>query len=324
MAKIDDLLKKFRVTGEKKFRLKDHDPAWTGEGKKLSKKEAARIAEELRTEDVPVLAEMQNLLYASDQWSVLLVFQAMDAAGKDGTIRHVMSGVNPQGCQVFSFKQPSREELDHNYLWRYSNCLPERGRIGIFNRSYYEEVLVVRVHPELVRFQRIPDVEVGKDLWKQRYKDIRNFEEHLSRNGTLVLKFFLNVSKQEQRRRFLDRINDPEKHWKFSPQDLTERGYWKQYMEAYEEAINSTSTKQAPWYVIPADNKWVTRALVAKVIIRAIKKLNLKYPEVGEEQLAAIEEARKSLEGEAQPKAAKAAAKARKVAKPVKPARRKG
>jgi PPK2 family polyphosphate:nucleotide phosphotransferase len=227
-----------------------------------------------------------------------MVFQAMDAAGKDGTIKHVMSGVNPQGCQVFSFKQPSAEELDHNFLWRYTRALPERGRIGIFNRSYYEDVLVVRVHPELVRAQHIPNAEYNDAFWEGRYKDINALERHLARNGTVILKFFLHVSKTEQRKRFLKRLEDPTKHWKFSAADLAEREFWDAYQGAYEDAINATSTKWAPWYIIPADHKWVTRGLVARILVSAINKLDIAYPEVSPEKQVAIEQARQQLQAE--------------------------
>jgi PPK2 family polyphosphate:nucleotide phosphotransferase len=223
----------------------------------------------------------------------------MDAAGKDSTIKHVMSGVNPQGCEVTSFKHPSTEELDHNFLWRYARRTPERGRIGIFNRSYYEEVLVVRVHPELVRAERVPDGQIDDDFWADRFADINAFERHLTRNGTTILKFFLHISKEEQRQRFLKRLDDPRKHWKFSPADLAERGFWDDYMKAYEEAINATSTKWAPWYIIPADHKWVSRAMVARIVTQALESLDLRYPEVTEAQRAIIEEARKQLEKEA-------------------------
>ena len=245
----------------------------------MPKGERKQIAKERSTEDTTALAEAQEVLYASDSWSILLIFQAMDAAGKDSTIKHVMSGVNPQGVDVRSFKHPSAKELDHNFLWRYARALPERGRIGIFNRSYFEDVLIVKVHPELVIPQRIPDAKVNKSFWEHRYEDINNFERHLTRNGTLILKFFLNVSKDEQRKRFLERLERPEKHWKFSPADVAERGYWDDYMAAYEDAISATSTKWAPWYIVPADHKWVTRAIVALVIVDAIRKLEPQLPD---------------------------------------------
>jgi len=295
-----DLLEQIRVKPGSEVNLKDFDPGWAQTkdlkelGKDAVKERATEVLERNRTE----LAEAQDLLYASDSHAVLIVLQAMDAAGKDGTIKHVMSGVNPQGCQVFSFKKPSDEELDHNFLWRYMKALPERGRIGIFNRSYYEDVLVVRVHPELLVTQKLPDGKRGKSFWNDRYDDINAFERHLVRNGTLVLKFFLNVSKKEQKRRFLDRLDDPDKHWKFSVSDMAERGYWKDYMRAYEHALTATSTEAAPWYVVPADQKWVTRAVVADIIATSIKDLDLKYPEVTEQKKQALAVARESLAGE--------------------------
>src|SRR6185436_14759121 len=231
-------------------------------------------AKEVLQENLTDLAEAQNLLYADDRYSVLIVLQAMDAAGKDGTIKHVMSGVNPQGCQVFSFKKPSSEDLAHNFLWRYMKCLPERGRIGIFNRSYYEDVLVVKVHPELLGRQNISE-KVGKKFWEARYEDINSFERHLVRNGTVILKFFLNVSKEEQKARFLERLERPEKNWKFSTSDMAERGFWDDYMKAYEDALSATSTDWAPWYVIPADFKWITRAVVADIVTTTLRGLDL-------------------------------------------------
>lgn len=286
-----------RVQPGKKLRLADHDPSWAGD-QSMPKAKRKKLAESLLTEDVSALAKAQELLYASDTWSILLVFQALDAAGKDSTIKHVMSGINPQGCQVHSFKQPSSEELDHNFLWRCMRALPERGRIGIFNRSYYEEVLVVRVHPELIAAQRLPKAKVNKQFWEQRYEDINHFEQHLVRNGTVILKFFLNVSKQEQRKRFLERLNNPEKYWKFSHADLVERDYWDKYQEAYEQALGATSTKWAPWYVIPADHKWVTRALVATILTRTLESLEMRFPEIPPGKLDDIEHARKVLEAE--------------------------
>jgi PPK2 family polyphosphate:nucleotide phosphotransferase len=238
------------------------------------------------------------MLYAQNRWSLLLVFQAMDAAGKDSTIKHVMSGVNPQGVQVYAFKQPSAEELDHDYLWRSLRCLPERGRIGIFNRSYYEEVLVVRVHQELLRRQRLPKELVTDDIFDQRLEDIAGLERYLAHNGVLVLKFFLNVSRKEQKRRFLDRLNEPEKHWKFSASDVKERAFWKDYMAAYEKAIRATATKHAPWYVVPADKKWFTRLVVAAAIVDALARLNLRYPEVDDAKKRELAAARKALESE--------------------------
>lgn len=297
MQSADDIIEKFRVQPGQPVSLRDFPTDWAGDPD-VPKKKRKAIAQSMLSEDVSSLAAAQELLYASNSWSVLIIFQAMDAAGKDGTIKHVMSGVNPQGVQVFSFKHPSAEELDHNFLWRCAKCLPERGRIGIFNRSYYEEVLIVRVHPELVVAQNIPDVKVDKSFWKHRYEDISNFERHLTRNGTLILKFFLHLSREEQRQRFLDRINDPRKHWKFSPSDLAERGYWDEYQKAYEGMLEATSTKQAPWFVIPADHKWVSRAMVATVITRAIAGLDLRTPPVTDEKRDEIAKARQQLESE--------------------------
>jgi len=293
------IYKLFRIAPGEKVRLKDHDPGWRGtaELRALGKDALKARAKEFLARNVEELTEAQELLYASDTRSVLLVFQAMDAAGKDGTIKHVMSGVNPQGCQVFSFKHPSAEELDHNFLWRYARRLPERGRIGIFNRSYYEEVLVVRVHADILERQKLPDGKRGKSFWEARYADINNFERHLARNGTLILKFFLNVSKREQKQRFLDRLQNPEKHWKFSAADIRERGFWDDYMEAYEDALSATSTDWAPWYVIPADHKFVTRALVAFIVADRIKALELEYPKVSSEQKKALAAARRELLG---------------------------
>ena len=286
-----------RVKPGKKFRLADHDPAWAGDPAQ-PKEERKAFAQKLLSEDVSELAEAQELLYAADSWSVLLIFQAMDAAGKDSTIRHVMSGVNPQGCQVYSFKHPSPEELDHNFLWRCMKALPERGRIGIFNRSYYEEVLIVRVHPELLKAQRIPGAAPTKELWRARYEDINHFERHLARNGTAILKFFLNVSKDEQKKRFLERIDNPVKHWKFSASDCAERDHWDDYMRAYEKMLAATSTDWAPWYVIPADRKWVSRAMVASILVRTIRGLNLKYPTPTPEAIERLKEARRKLASE--------------------------
>lgn len=292
------LLKQFHVTPGSKVDLKDYVTDWTETdaakelGKGVIKERAAEILEESRKQ----LDAAQELLYASDTHSVLLIFQAMDAAGKDGTIRHVMSGVNPQGCQVFSFKKPSVEELDHNFLWRYMKALPERGRIGIFNRSYYEDVLVVKVHPEWLG----PGAPAAPDkrFWEKRYEDINNFEKHLSRTGTLILKFFLHLSKDEQRRRFLERLTNPQKHWKFSAADLEEREHWKSYQKAFEDAISATSTKRAPWHIIPADRKYVARALVADIVTTAIQDLGMDYPKVSEEKLASLAAARARLEGD--------------------------
>jgi PPK2 family polyphosphate:nucleotide phosphotransferase len=291
------LIEQFRVEPGSKVNLKRFLTDWTETeearelGKDVIKERAANILAENRTQ----LSDAQELLYASDTRSVLLIFQAMDAAGKDGTIRHVMSGVNPQGCQVYSFKKPSAEELDHNFLWRYMKSLPERGRIGIFNRSYYEDVLVVKVHPEWLGPGQPADPD--EKFWHKRYEDINNFEKHLSRNGTLVLKFFLHVSKDEQRRRFLERLDNPDKHWKFSEADLAEREHWKAYQKAFEEALAATSTRRAPWYVIPADRKYVARALVADIVVEAIRGLGLEYPKVSGEHLARLAAARARLVG---------------------------
>ncbi len=243
------------------------------------------------------MQNLQDKLYAQDRWAVLLIFQAMDAAGKDGAIKHVMSGINPQGCQVFSFKAPTSEDLDHDFMWRCMKRLPERGRIGIFNRSYYEETLVVRVHKEILNKQKLPEKLITKHIWDERFQDIRNFEKYLTRNGILVRKFFLNVSKEEQKKRFLERIDNSDKNWKFSSADAQERGYWDDYMKAYEDMIRNTATKDSPWYVVPADNKWFTRLVVAAAVIDSLAGLNLKYPEVGEEKLKELAEAKKALEG---------------------------
>ncbi|QEH35668.1 Polyphosphate kinase 2 (PPK2) [Aquisphaera giovannonii] len=297
MEPAEELIGRCRVPAGKKFRLEDHDPSWAGDPD-VPKEERKAFAKESLSEDVSALAEAQDRLYASDTWSILMIFQAMDAAGKDSTIKHVMSGVNPQGCQVYSFKHPSVEELDHNFLWRYTRVLPERGRIGIFNRSYYEEVLIVRVHPELAQAERLPEAKINGKFWESRFEDINNLERHLTRNGTVILKFFLNIDKEEQSKRFLKRLNDPRKHWKFNPADLTERGYWDAYMDAYEQSIAATSTKWAPWYVIPANHKWVARALVARILVSAIDGLNVSYPEVTPAQQESIEAARKQLEAE--------------------------
>lgn len=298
MNVLDRLVDRFRVVPEKKFRLKDHSPGWEG-NEDVPEEQRRDFAAKLLETSVNEVTEAQELLYASDTWSVLVIFQAMDAAGKDSTIKHVMSGVNPQGVTVTSYKHPSAVELDHTYLWRCMSALPERGRIGIFNRSYYEEVLVVRVHPELVAAQRIPDADPSKrKFWKGRYEDINQMEHHLSRNGTRIIKFFLNVSKDEQRKRFLDRVSEPNKHWKFSPSDLHERAFWDDYQKAYQEMLEQTSTKWAPWYVIPADHKWVTRAAVAHILAREIGGLDIRYPEVSDAQRAEIDEARLRLEAE--------------------------
>jgi PPK2 family polyphosphate:nucleotide phosphotransferase len=292
-----DIIELFRVPAGKAVRLKDYNPGWaqTDEMEELGKEALKERARQILDQNLADLAEAQDLLYADDRYSVLIVLQALDAAGKDGTIKHVMSGVNPQGCQVFSFKKPSAEDLDHNFLWRYMRCLPERGRIGIFNRSYYEDVLVVKVHPELLAAQRLPGGAPDKKFWRRRYQDINAFERHLTRNGTIILKFFLNVSKDEQKRRFLDRLDRPDKNWKFSSADLAERAHWDRYMEAYSDCLSATSSKRAPWYVVPADRKWVTRAVVADVITTTIRSLDLKYPEVTDEQREGLAEAKRRL-----------------------------
>jgi len=271
-----EIAEPYCVRGGKKFRLKDVDP---GDTAGYTSEDKARAKQALQT-GVQALSKLQEVLYAQDRWGVVLIFQAMDAAGKDGAIKHVMSGVNPQGCQVYSFKAPSAEELDHDFLWRCFKQLPERGRIGVFNRSYYEEVLAVRVHPELLERQKLPPKLLGKRIWEERFEDIRNFEQYLSRNGVLVLKFFLHVSKKEQRKRFLERIDNAEKNWKFSGSDFAERGFWDEYMHAYEEMIQHTSAKHAPWYVVPADNKWFTRIVVAAAIVDGLWSLDLEFPAV--------------------------------------------
>jgi PPK2 family polyphosphate:nucleotide phosphotransferase len=295
-----EILNLFRLQPGKKVRLKDHDTGWaqTKELKELGKDVVKDRAREILDKNLEDLADAQELLYADDRYALLIVLQAMDAAGKDGTIKHVMSGVNPQGCQVFSFKKPTAEELDHNFLWRYMKRLPERGRIGIFNRSYFEDVLVVKVHPELLDPQKLPPGKRGKPFWEARYEDINAFERHLVRNGTVVLKFFLHVSKKEQKRRFLERLERSEKNWKFSTSDLPERAFWADYMDAYEDALGATTTEEAPWYVVPADNKWVTRAVVADVITTAIRSLDLKFPEMTEEKRKALAEAKSQLRAE--------------------------
>ena len=275
LDQIQKYVHPFRITKGKGFRLKDFDPADT-RGLKLDKGDAA----ELLAKGTSWLSEEQEVLYAQDRWSLLLVFQAMDAAGKDGTIKHVTSGINPQGCQVFSFKQPSSEDLDHDFLWRYVKCLPERGRIGIFNRSYYEEVLVVRVHPEILAKQKLPQDRVGKRIWDERLADIANFEDYLTRQGTIILKFFLHLSREEQKKRFMERLDTSEKSWKFSAADVKEREYWDDYMHAFEEAIQATAGQLAPWYVVPADHKWFTRLIVAAAIVEAVEHLGLSYPQI--------------------------------------------
>jgi PPK2 family polyphosphate:nucleotide phosphotransferase len=285
----------FLVRDGKNFKLKDIDP---GDTLDLKAEDKPRAKEAL-AQGVDVLAELQDMLYAQDQWAVLLIFQAMDAAGKDGAIKHVMSGINPQGCQVFSFKSPSSEDLDHDYLWRCSKALPERGRIGIFNRSYYEETLAVRVHPEFLEKQSIPEKFLTDDIWDKRFEDIRNYERYLTRNGVAIRKFFLHVSEDEQKRRFLDRLDNPDKNWKFSANDAKARSYWKDYMRVYEETIRNTATKYAPWYVVPADNKWFTRVSVAAAVIEVLTSLDLAYPKVDEKKLEDLKVARELLVGKA-------------------------
>jgi len=283
--------KKYRVDDGEDFRL---DKYSTDPFIDLGPEDKPMMQQTLQL-GVDALAELQDVLYAQDKWSVLLIFQAMDAAGKDGAIKHVMSGVNPQGCQVTSFKAPSAEELDHDFLWRCMKQLPERGRIGIFNRSYYEEVLVVRVHEQILRAQKLPEKLITDDIWKERFKDIRNFEKYQSRNGTKVIKFFLNVSKNEQKKRFIERIDNPDKNWKFSTADAKERTFWKDYMKAYEEMIQKTSTRESPWYVVPADNKSFARIVIASAIINALTDLNLEYPEVSSEKIAELKTIRQTL-----------------------------
>jgi PPK2 family polyphosphate:nucleotide phosphotransferase len=296
--RIAELIEPFRVTNGKRFRLRDYDP---GDTRGVASKDEAQ---EYLKRGVEQLAEMQDRLYAQDEWGVLLIFQAMDAAGKDGAIKHVMSGVNPQGCQVFAFKAPTTEELDHDFLWRTSKSLPERGRIGIFNRSYYEEVLVVRVHPQILEKQKLPRALVTKRVWDERYEDIRAFERYLARQGFVILKFFLNVSKRAQKERFLERLERSEKNWKFSLADAQERSYWKAYMRAYEGAIGATASKDAPWYVVPADKKWFARLVVAGAIHDALGKLGLRYPDVGPEKKKELAAARAQLLHETRAKSA--------------------
>jgi PPK2 family polyphosphate:nucleotide phosphotransferase len=294
IQRAKEFSKRFRIKDGKDFKLKDYDPKDDGD----LGPEDKPLAKHALQMGVDALSTLQEVLYAQDKWGVLLVFQAMDAAGKDGAIRHVMSGVNPQGCQVTSFKSPSAEELDHDYLWRCMKNLPERGRIGIFNRSYYEEVLAVRVHKQFLDGQKIPKELITEDIWDDRLKDIRNFESYLYRNGIVVCKFFLNLSAKEQKKRFLDRINDPDKHWKFSASDAKERKFWNDYMDAYQELIRHTSTKESPWYVVPADNKAFSRVVVASAIINTLDGLDLKYPKVSEEKLAELNKVKAELMAE--------------------------
>ncbi|HZF26833.1 MAG TPA: polyphosphate kinase 2 family protein [Steroidobacteraceae bacterium] len=288
------LTRAYRVTDGKGFRLKQFDPRDTGD---LTDEDKPAAQEALRN-GVEMLAELQARLYAQDRWAVLLIFQAVDAAGKDSAIKHVMSGVNPSGCEVASFKAPSPEELDHDFLWRCAERLPERGKIGIFNRSYYEEVLIVRVHPEILAREKLPTELVTKDIWRERHKDIRCFERYLARNGVKICKFFLNVSPEEQKKRFLERLDDPEKHWKFSAADVRERQYWKEYMAAFEDMIRHTATEYAPWYVVPADNKWFTRIVVAGAVIDAMDSLQLEYPKLAPVARAELAKARRELMAE--------------------------
>jgi len=292
--KIEKMLKRYRIEDGKHFRLKDHDPGDT-HGLKSGNKNEAR---ELLTNGVQELARLQDILAAQDRWAVLLIFQAMDAAGKDGTIKHVMSGVSPQGVQDTSFKAPSSEEQDHDFLWRTMKHLPERGDIGIFNRSYYEEVLIVRVHGELLQKEKLPASLLTKHIWRERFEDINAIERYLSRNGVAVVKFFLNVSKKEQKRRFMERLDRPEKNWKFSTADVAERERWEDYQKAYEDMIQNTATENAPWYVVPADNKWFTRLVVAAAIVDELKSLKLSYPKLDGQQKAELEAARKQLTAE--------------------------
>jgi len=290
LDRIQKYIQPFRITKGKGFQLKNFDPGDTC-GLKLGKGEAS----ELLRQGTEWLAQEQDLLYAQDRWSLLLVFQALDAAGKDSTIKHVMSGVNPQGCQVFSFKQPSQEDLNHDFMWRYSKSLPERRRIGIFNRSYYEEVLVVRVHEEILKQQKIPEPLVGKRIWDERLADIAHFEDYLTRQGVIILKFFLHVSREEQKKRFMKRLDRPEKNWKFSASDVHERKFWGDYMRAFEEAIRATASKHAPWFVVPADKRWFTRLVVAAAIVEAVEQLDLTYPKVDAEKKKELARVRATL-----------------------------
>lgn len=286
----DKLIARFRIDNPGKFRLKDIDPADCC-GLSIDKSEA----KDMLADSVRRMSKLQEKLYAQDRWSVLLIFQAMDAAGKDGAIKHVMSGINPQGCQVFSFKTPTAHELDHDFMWRTTLCLPERGRIGVFNRSYYEEVLVVRAHPEILARQKLPKKLVTPDIWQERFDDIRAFERYLARNGTLILKFMLHVSKEEQARRFLERLEEPAKNWKFSMGDVEERKLWGEYMGFYEDCIRETSRPHAPWFVVPADNKWFTRLVISSAIVEAMDALDLAFPKVGAAAQAGMQQAREAL-----------------------------
>jgi PPK2 family polyphosphate:nucleotide phosphotransferase len=299
MIDVEDI-DRFRVLPGVTLRLKKHDPGWENNEalKELGAHKVKKWAREVLDQHIRELAEQQELLWASGIYAVLVVLQGMDTSGKDGVIKHVMSGLNPQGCEVHSFKKPSEEELAHTFLWREMNALPRRGRVGIFNRSYYEEVLAVRVHPELLRAENLPPGRRGKAFWKKRFDDINRFERHLVRNGTLVLKFFLHISKEEQKRRLLDRLTRPEKRWKFSAADLAERAFWDRYTTAYEKAISATSTKWAPWYVIPSDHKWVARVVVAEILIRSIRCLHPSFPEMTDEQQRALTAAEEQLKRE--------------------------
>lgn len=291
ISRAKKISKEYRVTSDKKFKLKDYSTTGDSEFSKADKPVALHTLQQ----GVQLLSEMQDKLYAQDKWSLLVIFQAMDAAGKDGAIKHVMSGVNPQGCEVTAFKAPTSEELDHDYLWRCMKRLPERGRIGIFNRSYYEEVLVVRVHENILKSQKLPEKLITETIWDDRLADIKNFESYLNKNGILLVKIFLHVSKKEQKKRFLERLDTPEKNWKFSAGDIEERKYWKQYMAAYEELIKNTATEKSPWYVVPADNKSYARIVVASAIITALDSMKLAYPEVSPEQLVELQRIKEEL-----------------------------
>ncbi len=291
-SRVEKLIEPFVIRNGRNFKLKDIDPDDTG-GFKPEKEDAAKVLQD----GVTRLCDLQEKLYAQDRWGVLLIFQALDAAGKDGAIKHVMSGINPQGCQVYSFKQPSSQDLDHDFLWRNLICLPERGRIGIFNRSYYEEVLVVRVHPQLLDKQQLPGKLITKDIWKERYEDINAFERYLARNGYVIRKFFLHLSKKEQAKRFEKRLDEPDKQWKFSLGDLHERESWKDYQNAYEETIRNTATRHAPWVVVPADRKWFARLVVAATVIDALEELDLAFPKVTAEKKKELEQGRRLLHG---------------------------
>jgi len=289
IKKSERLSERYCITKGEKFRLKDHDPAETGNVK--NKEQSQKIIDHR----AGLISNLQEKLYAQDRWALLIVLQGMDAAGKDGVVKHVMSGINPQGCDVHSFKTPSTEEIDHDYLWRAHSPVPERGMIGIFNRSYYEEVLVIRVHPTLLQAQKLPDALITKHIWEQRYEDINAFEHYLTNNGVVIRKFFLHLSKKEQKKRFLERLDDSKKNWKFSMADIKERGYWKDYQEAYEEMIQNTATKNAPWYVVPADNKWYTQLIVASAIIATLEELDLSFPDVDKKKKKELESVRESL-----------------------------